>query len=205
MYCLDLREHGESPHTREMTFPLMAQDVERFAVEHEIPNLNLLGHSMGGKVAMHLAHIKPTLLNKLIVVDISPGTLEFSTEIPTYVDYMLEIKNQHLDPQTYLTQKIRDPSIVNFLQTNYKNGKCRLNLETIKTCLPKLNNEFKEFECNLECLFIRGNRSNYIPLGSPLLKQYFPNSRVVSLDAGHWVHAEKPLEFTQTALQFLNE
>src|SRR5215467_3259195 len=72
VYTVDLRNHGESPHSEFMSYPIMARDLREFFTEHEIPEANLLGHSMGGKVAMQVTTEHATQVNKLIVVDIAP-------------------------------------------------------------------------------------------------------------------------------------
>lgn len=72
VHLLDLRNHGRSPHSREMNYELMANDINEYCNGNHLKNIFLLGHSMGGKVAMQTAATFPDLVEKLIIVDISP-------------------------------------------------------------------------------------------------------------------------------------
>ena len=204
VYCLDLREHGESPHTDSMTLTNMANDLQLFLNDNQQKKVNLVGHSLGGKVAMRLAQTNPSLLNKLVVVDISPVPADFvfGGEIHRFVQYMLDIKKGNYDPKLYFEERISDSSIINFLMTNYKNGQLRINIDTIAKSIPILNSDHSDYQCSVETLFIKGTRSSYVKNDSDL-KKYFPNSKLIALDAGHWVHAEKPNEFASDVIQFL--
>src|SRR5687768_12491716 len=72
VFTVDLRNHGKSPHSDEHSFPAMVADLVEFFNEHQISKAHIIGHSMGGKVAMQFAITHPEMVLKLIVVDINP-------------------------------------------------------------------------------------------------------------------------------------
>ena len=78
-YLLDLRNHGRSPHSEEFDYKLLAEDVAEFLNDHNLKNVNLVGHSMGGKAAMYFAVSHADLLKKLVVVDIMNKNYDFSS------------------------------------------------------------------------------------------------------------------------------
>ncbi|KAL0948501.1 hypothetical protein HGRIS_011064 [Hohenbuehelia grisea] len=95
VYALDLRNQGYSPHASPMTYSAMAADVLHFCQSHDLKKISLLGHSMGGKVAMSFAlspHLPPDVLQNLVVVDIAPGSGKMSQEFITYVETMQRIE-----------------------------------------------------------------------------------------------------------------
>ncbi len=72
VYVIDLRNHGDSPHAQRMDYPTMAADVSALMDTHKIQSATILGHSLGGKVAMWLALTQPECVRQLIVIDIAP-------------------------------------------------------------------------------------------------------------------------------------
>ena len=185
-----------------MSWDMMATDVEQFLEDMKMENYDLMGHSMGGKVVMKLAAFRPELVGKMVVVDIQPGDDGFSRDIELYVQYMMDIRAKGLDARQYLQDRISERQVLEFLMTNYKDGKCILDLDEIYGGMKILKQGFGKFVVNIETLFIKGSKSNYIS-NPQVLKEYFPNSRLEILDTGHWVHSEKPLELTNLVQQFL--
>jgi pimeloyl-ACP methyl ester carboxylesterase len=189
-------------------------DIADFMSQNQYKNASLLGHSMGAKVAMTLALRQPILIEKLILVDMAPTVNPISSEIVEFFKYFREIERLNLDikqANEYLSQYVKNDSIRMFLMTNYKRigdrYGFRVNLTALEQSLPHLGSFEAGNEGNVfqkDSLFIRGSKSNYVPESSiPTIKQLFPKSKVVTLDAGHWVHFEQPKEFINQCVDFL--
>lgn len=212
VYVVDARNHGQSPHTDEFGYELMAQDLKDFIDQHNILNPFILGHSMGGKTAMLFALKNPDLLQKLIVVDIAPK--KYPIHHREILDALLsldfsEIKTRG-DADEALAKKIDNFAVRQFLLKNLywkeKNKLAfRFNLDVLNRDIEKIVQNFdtdNSFE--KPTMFIRGLKSEYI-LDSDFetINHYFPNHKMVSLNCGHWIHAEKPEEFYTNLINFI--
>lgn len=216
VYLIDLRNFGQSPHSDEWTYPAMAEDIYDLltsAEEHRIEKIILLGHSMGGKVAMQFASIHPEKLEKLIIVDIAPknypdNQFDFIEKLPSVP--LSEMKTRK-EAEAHLTAIIKDPATVQLLLKNIQwNGQGKLewkfNLKVIAENQDKIGKTFSlaEKPITTSTLFIRGEKSNYISDSDfPEIKKWFPNSELKIIEgAGHWVHADKPMEFASCVEKF---
>ncbi|KAI5122520.1 hypothetical protein M0805_005248 [Coniferiporia weirii] len=218
---LDLRNFGESPQREQMDYTTMATDIIHFCDKHSLKNVSLLGHSMGGKVAMTVA-LRPDLpkgmLSHLIIVDISPIRANLSSEFPRYVDGMLEIESEgsvksKKDAFNKLHEYEEDPLIRQFLLTNLEPTpegnpiKFRVPLRTVKNSLPDIGwfpYEAGEAAWDGPTLFVKGSKSNYIKLKHlDTMRQFFPKMRMETLEAGHWVHHERSKEFVDIISHFI--
>ncbi len=213
IYLVDLRNHGKSPHSDEWSLDSMSKDVYELISNHNLESPALLGHSMGGKVAMQLATEKPDLLSKLIVVDIAPkyypihhqDILKGLNAIP-----ISEI-DKRSDADKALADYVPQPGVRQFLLKNLtrtENGfKWKMNLKTITEKIENVGKEISgETQFLKPSLFIRGEKSDYV-LDSDisLINKYFPNNTIQSVNnAGHWVHAEKPEEVVNSIRSFLS-
>jgi len=203
----DLRNHGRSPHAPEHTYALMSEDVLGLFDQLQLdPETTLMGHSMGGKVAMRFALDHPQRLGKLIVVDIAPrfSDMEHQDSVITGLNAVplatLENRQQADDA---LAQYIRQVDTRQFLLKNlYRRDDnsfaWRPNLAVLTAGMAHVGEEITAAQPFLKpALFIRGGLSDYINADDKLhgIPALFPNSQVETiLDAGHWVHAEKPEE-----------
>ncbi|KAI9454708.1 alpha/beta-hydrolase [Russula earlei] len=201
IYTLDLRNHGLSPHARPMHYEIMATDVLHFLRSHSLSNVSLLGHSMGGKVAMAVA-LSPELptgaLEHLIVADIAPSRAALSTEFQGYVDAMNKIErhkvNSRREAQEVLAPYEPDPVTRAFLLTNLDTTsqpfKFRIPLDIIESSVPDLGGfpyQPGERSWPGNTLFVKGAKSKYINKNNiPITKEFFPNMSLETLDAGHW-------------------
>ncbi|THG99885.1 hypothetical protein EW145_g7176 [Phellinidium pouzarii] len=220
---LDLRNFGESPQSEQMDYATMASDVIHFCDKHSLKNISLLGHSMGGKVAMTVA-LKPDLpkglLSNLIVADISPIRANLSSEFPRYVDGMIKIeRNGSIKSKKEAFDKLyeyeKNSLIRHFLLTNLDPThegepiKFRVPLQTVKTALPDIGwfpYEPGEASWGGPTLFVKGSKSNYIKLKHlDVMKSFFPIMEMETLEAGHWIHYERSKEFVAVIKQFLGE
>lgn len=212
IHLLDQRNHGRSPHTEEMNYEAMAGDVVHYCEKQGLKDIILLGHSMGGKVAMHMAATNPELLHKLIIVDISPKYY------PPHHDEILEgltaLDNETFtsrgDAEDFLAKFIKNAGVRLFLLKNLYRKKdklsLRLNLKVLKDNIEKVGEPLTTgFKYEGPTLFIKGSLSNYITKeDEPLIHLHFPNAEIHSIPgAGHWVHAEKMNEFYDAVMQFI--
>ncbi|KAI0044287.1 alpha/beta-hydrolase [Auriscalpium vulgare] len=218
VYALDLRNHGTSPHVEPMTYEAMASDVLHFCEKHSLTNVSLLGHSMGGKVAMAVAlspSLPQDLLAHLIVADIAPSRGSLSSEFQGYVEAMNKIEASRVssrkEAQEILAPYEDDAMTRAFLLTNIDAKlnplKFQVPLHIIGPAIRDIGwfpHEPQDATWNGKTLFIKGSKSNYINKNNlPLAKQFFPNMSIEILEAGHWVHAEKPNEFRKMVTDFV--
>lgn len=213
VYLVDQRNHGLSPHSEEFNYSLLVEDLHEFIQDHNLNNPILIGHSMGGKTAMNFAVKYPTLLSRLIVVDIVPKSY------PVHHDHILEglhavdlaSLSTRIQADTILGNHISEPDVRQFLLKNlYRTteGKFawRVNLSAIDTHIEEIG-EGMQYKGTYTgpTQFIKGARSKYYAEGDELLiKSIFPRAEIKILDTGHWVQAEKPIEFSAAVLEFLN-
>jgi len=204
---VDLRNHGRSFHSPEHSYALMAQDVLALFDHLQLgADTTLLGHSMGGKVAMRLALDHPARLARLVVVDISPRFSDMQHQDDVLAGLhavnLASISNRQ-EADAALAQHIHNVGTRQFLLKNlYRKDDnsfaWRINLDVLNAQLPAIGEATEGVVPFLKpTLFIRGGNSDYITTDDKLhgIPALFPNSEVATVvDAGHWVHAEKPEE-----------
>lgn len=213
VHLIDQRNHGRSFHSDEFDYELMVEDLSNYITHHQLENVHLLGHSMGGKTVMLFAVEYPELVDKLIVADISPrmypphhddilralNSIDFSVQnTRKLVDEKLSALIPEFGVRQFLMKNIywREKGILDF----------RFNLESLTenndevgVALPS----FTVFEG--ETLFLKGENSGYISANEePIIKAHFPNAKIISIkNAGHWLHAENPKDFLEAIVEFL--
>ena len=209
---IDLRNHGASPWHDTMDYIAMADDVKQFIEQHQLENPIVLGHSMGGKVAMVLAVRYPTLVKALIVVDIAPVTTDtrHTSVVRALGNLNLLAVRSRRDAAAALSYDIPDASLRQFLLQNLIRRETgyawRINLRALADNITLL----ADFPVLPGCysgptLFVRGGDSNYVEIKhEPVIRQMFPASVIRTIArAGHWLHAEKPREFLHELERFL--
>lgn len=202
VHSMDLRNHGTSAHRAQMDYPSMAADVVASCQHLGIEKTHLLGHSMGGKVAMQISQQTPPLLDKLVVVDIAPKAYP-----PNHSDVLAGLSSldtEHLPSRrsadALLSGFVDDAGVRAFLLKNLyrtEDGsyRLRLNLAAIKNSYPAIAADIQgESAFDGPTLFIKGANSDYLQRDdTAVVLQRFPNARLkVVGGAGHWPHAEKP-------------
>jgi pimeloyl-ACP methyl ester carboxylesterase len=210
----DARNHGRSPHSDEFDYQVMTNDVAEFIQQQHLASVSLIGHSMGGKTAMLAALQHPELIDKLIVVDIAPRAYppehELIFEALNSIDLSAMVRR--IDIETKLAQHISDAATVQLLMKNLtrdEQGKFRwkMNLPVIQKNYESINNSLLSQQTRFEkpALFIRGEHSEYILMEDlKPIAELFPRAELVTIkNAAHWVHADAPDDFAQTALEFL--
>jgi esterase len=214
VFALDLRNHGRSPWADTMSFEEMADDVSAFIGRHDLGPAALIGHSLGGKVAMRLALTRGGLVERLLVVDVAP--VAYAHSFGPFVAAMQQVDlaavHQRADAEAQLERRIPEVGFRNFLLQNLirTNGgyAWRVNLEALAANMPDLLG-FPALPDGAvyrgPTLFVAGGRSSYIkPEHRPLIERLFPGAEHGVIEgAGHWVHAERPAEFLDRVRAFL--
>ncbi len=215
VYIPDQRNHGRSPHSDEFNYKVLSEDLNDFIELHSIKNPVIIGHSMGGRVAMNLALHYPEKISKLIIVDI--GIKEYAVNYTEIIDVLSEVEirstisRQEIEKQ--LSLKIPDQQIIQLILKNLKRGddnqfEWKFNIIGIK---ENLNSIFESLYCKLsftgQTLFICGELSDYIKDNDiPEIKELFPTANFKKISgASHWVHADNPKEFTEVVLKFIEK
>lgn len=208
---VDLRNHGRSDWSDDFSYEIMTDDVLELCNDLGLEELILVGHSMGGKVAMHVAAKNEDLLEKLVIVDM--GTKEY----PMHHDHILEGINAvtldnvsaRSEAEKQMEPFIESEGIKQFLLKNLywkEKGQLswRMNVQVLEREMAKILGAFQADEILTPTLFIRGAMSNYI-LDKDIssLELQFPDIEMETIEnAGHWVHAEAPNEFLEALLGF---
>ena len=216
VFIPDQRNHGQSPHDPAFNYFALCADLYDFIEEHEIEDPIILGHSMGGKVAMHFALENPDMLKALIVADISMRTYNRRYRHLDMIDAMLNViftdAKTREDIEMQLKPHINDPRTRLFAMKNlYRRERggqfaWRLNLEAINLNMDEV---FEGIESkNLfakPTLFIRGGNSDYVKYEDfDQIYRNFPRADIKTIEGtGHWLHAEKPGEFYEIVNEFL--
>lgn len=211
---VDLPDHGLSPRTLQFSYQKYAQRVVDTIDHLELEQPVLLGHSMGGKVAMHIALHHPDKLSKLIIADIAPVTYSprHDNVLAGLQAVQLDKLNSRKDAETMMATHIVDPGVIQFLLRSLaKNDRdqfeWRFNLELLLRDYSLLSEGISHpqpFE--KPTLFIKGGASNYITQDHrATINGLFPQaSAKIMQGCGHWLHAEKPAIFSKLVSDFIN-
>jgi esterase len=216
---VDLPNHGESAWTDHFSYPKMAGQVaELLQVEGKGDPCAVVGHSMGGKVAMTVALLHPELMERLVVVDVSPIRTQEITDFDTFVRGMraidLDTLTDRSDADNQLAPYVSDPSIRSFLLQNLRRDdstvegwRWRMNLEMLGDHLSEMGDwpELHAQPYNGPVLWVAGATSPYVqPEYAAAMRSLFPRAQLVTIKgAGHWVHSEQPQVFIAILRRFL--
>lgn len=218
VYALDMRNHGASPHAENMNYQLMARDVLEFMDDHHIKSAHILGHSMGGKVAMQLALMAPERVMRLVIADVAPvhyggerGEHDEIFEGLCAID--LDALSSRADADVQLAHYVDDEVVRQFLLSNLirsesGNFRWRINLPVLKASYAVLREApVADTPYADDVLFVRGDLSDYLlPEYRDQVLALFPKANVKTIaQTGHWLHAEKPDTFYRIVADFLRE
>lgn len=204
--ALDLRNHGASPHAGDMGYATMAADVRETLEALGALPCRLVGHSMGGKVAMMLALTQPAAVDRLVVADIAPVSYP-----PRLRGYVAAMRDVELAPgltraaaDAALTGAVAEAAVRGFLLQSLVPGaqpRWKLGLAEIAAAMPEIEGWEAPAAARYAgpTLFVAGGRSNYIRAEHRgAIRALFPAARFVTLRrAGHWLHADDPEGFLE--------
>ena len=215
VYLVDQRNHGQSPHSDEFSYPIMAEDLKELMDDLNLDSAILLGHSMGGKTVMEFSMNYPEKVENLIVVDIAPVAYEVHhyTIIEALKSVPLESVSSRKEAESYLSKYISDFGTKQFLLKNlyWENKESlawRFNLRVLSdSIVPISEYAIKEGVFEGSTLFVSGSKSDYVTSDYlPRIQSKFPSSTLEVIEgAGHWVHAEKMKEFSLVIENYLGE
>ncbi|MCR1794324.1 MULTISPECIES: alpha/beta fold hydrolase [unclassified Leptospira] len=214
VYSLDLRNHGDSPHSSEHSLSVMAEDIKEFLEDHGLEKVILLGHSMGGLVAMTFTLRYPEKVEDLIIQDIAPRDYDFKYEgeLTLLRTDLSSFKNrQEIDSAT--SQFVTNPFIRNFLLMNLdraESGQYRwkLNVDAISRSKNMFRSEFsgRLNQYSGKVIFIIGGDSEYFHTSDKIVcLEYFPNAMFETIPGGdHYIHFTKAEEFRKILASFMD-
>lgn len=218
-YCVtsvDVRNHGDSFHANSMQYPELAQDIINLLDHLHIDTCLLLGHSMGGKIAIQVALTQPERISKLIVADIAPVSYppHHSQIIAGLQAIDLSLVTKRKDADKQLAAYVDNVAIRQFLLRNLainSQGKFafKCSIANISLCYPQIM-KANELPINKmpyqgQTLFIKGGDSDYIlPEHKEAITALLPNAKAKIIQGtGHWLHAEKSIAFNKVIADFI--
>jgi pimeloyl-ACP methyl ester carboxylesterase len=213
----DLRNHGASPHTETHTYDDMVGDIVHFFLDTQTENAYLIGHSMGGKVAMRFAAENPEKVNRLMVVDIAPRNYMSENQHSKHIlqhERILELlQNPDLNQygsrkelDDFFLSKIKEQDVRQLLMKNIRRNsdghfEWKINASLLRDSFPSMVSETDAawFDGRIPILaypvdFVRGLDSEYVSDDDwQTIKKIYPEARLTDIEqAGHWLHAEQP-------------
>ena len=214
-HLVDQRNHGRSPHARDMTYPALAGDVLGYQDAHRIDRAGLIGHSMGGKTAMTLALTAPERVDWLIVADIAPARSpgDHRPILDALRSLPIDTLATRAAADAALAPAIPDLALRQFLLQNLvfddNRRRWRIDLEAIADALPNLTDfpsTAPDAVYNGPTVFLRGAQSNYVASRhEPKIRALFPAATIATIsEAGHWLHAEQPAAVTARIGDFID-
>lgn len=213
VFCLDLRNHGESPWSDVMTYDAMAADISHFIKTHTGGKADIIGHSMGGKAAMMTALAHPEQVGKLCIVDIAPTPSPGGFK--TYADIMLSAPvsaaKSRSEIEKYISTVVPEQGTRAFLVQNLEKAEEAFRWRPNVSVIAEAMEDIMQFPTRVlghsfmgKTLFIGGGQSDYIrPEHHGAIEAFFPKASIdVIPGAGHWVHAENTPLFLQKVRAF---
>jgi pimeloyl-ACP methyl ester carboxylesterase len=213
VWLLDMRNHGRSFHSEEMNYEVMVEDVHEFMKSNQLAHAHLIGHSMGGKVAMNFALTYPELVNDLIIIDIGPKKYEGDHQVilKTMKDISLNDFSERSEIEEKISEKIHSQKIVQLMMKNLGRDQntffWKPNVEVILKNYRLLMDTMPKHQIfNGKTVFIKGENSDYIELDElEDFRKYFSEAQMMIVpNSGHWVHADQPKVFLQLLFKILN-
>jgi pimeloyl-ACP methyl ester carboxylesterase len=212
-YILDMRNHGRSPHSHDLTYDDMVEDVYEFLTDFRLRTASFIGHSMGGMVAMKFAFEYSHRVEKLVIVDIAPRSypplhqniLEGLKSIPIDKINVRSEANEILKKYV-VSNKTRQFLLKNLYRKDDNTYAWRVNLDALSNHTSDIELGIsQDFIYEKPTLFIRGGKSDYIlPEDEQQIMTLFPNATIIEIpNASHWVHAERPDDFLKVLENFL--
>jgi len=210
---IDVRNHGKSPHFDSMSYPEMVADIFNVADHLEVETFSIIGHSMGGKIAMGCALTNPDRINSLVIADIAPVCYPDKHSEVFNSLLLLDLKKikNRLQASEQLSRYIDSPDVRQFLLKSLQKKdnvfEFAFNLTALAHNYEYIRGwPFSNKKYTKSTLFIKGGSSDYIlPEHQKLIMGQFPNAQAkIIANTGHWLHAEKAKTFNRLVMQFFN-
>lgn len=211
VFTIDLRNHGNSPHSDEHRLQDMILDINEFIEDHHLNNVILMGHSMGGLVAMGVSLDYQDKIDRLIVVDIAPKIYppHHQKEFEVLKTDVSKFQTRN-EIEEYLSKIHPNPEIVKFLMMNLEKDsygyRWKINAKALeKGIYLQEIQEFNHKHFDKHTLFIKAKDSNYITSEDYfLIKTFFPNATIIELEGNHWIHYSNTKSFISNIIKFIN-
>ncbi len=213
VFAVDQRNHGRSPHSEDVSFEAMAGDLREFMGDHGLAQAHVLGHSMGGKVAMQFALLHPEMVDRLVVVDVAPRAYpaRHARALEALLALALSAFERRDALDTALAADVPEAEVRRFLLKNVTrdaDGRLswRANVRGLWANYERLTVAVTAAQpCWKPALFVLGEKSDYVtPADMSAIRQIFPPARFCTIaGAGHWVHADSPEELLREVADFL--
>ncbi|NNH00191.1 alpha/beta fold hydrolase [Acinetobacter sp. ANC 5414] len=207
---IDVRNHGQSAHSLEMNYAVMAQDILETLDALNIQKFSVIGHSMGGKIAMQLANSAGERLEQLVVLDMAPFAYQESHHDQIF-KALFAVQNAQIESRQQAMQimreYLREEMVIQFLMKSFNKGQWLFNIEALFNHYPDIIDWDVIQPWQKEALFIRGGKSAYISKNEHFaaIQQQFPHAKIVVIEeAGHWLHAEKTQQVIDEMNKYLN-
>ncbi len=211
---VDLRNHGQSPHDSAHSYQLMADDMVKLIENLGLSKVDIIGHSMGGKVVLKLLNTHPEKINKAIVIDIAPWhyPIHHREILDALLSIDLTIIRTRKEAESALAENIKDQGTLFFLLKNLywkapEQLAWRFNLQTLTQQIEMIGEEtWPEKIIATPILFVRAENSNYIdPYRMNEILKWFPNAELTEIkNSGHWVHADQPAALLEVVDGFIS-
>jgi esterase len=219
VYLIDQRNHGLSPHDPVFNYEVMTLDLFEFYSDRSLEKASIIGHSMGGKVAMNFAFQYPAKVEKLIIIDIALRSYLYSPQIADHqkiIEALSSLDIIHVSSRaeidTQLAHKIPQPPLRQFLLKNLKRKENNgfywgLNILALQDNMTELLQKVDSGDSPFKgpVLVVSGKNSGYINQVDRIeFSKVFPDPRFEEFNTGHWVHSEQPDTLINLFLEFLS-
>jgi esterase len=211
--AMDARNHGASPHASGMSYPVLAADVLETLDALDVECAAIIGHSMGGKIAMTVALAAPERVGRLLVADIAPVPYQHENESVATAMLAISLRSglTRAEAEAALAEAVPIPAVRTFLIQNLQFGaepRWRIGLDEIAAAIADLEGwEGVTSTYPGPTLFVSGAQSDFVlPEHRPVIRALFPAARFVAVkNAGHWLHADNPAGFLSVVEAFLHD
>ncbi len=207
---IDVRNHGLSGHSSDINYQLMAEDVLETLSSLNVHKFVVVGHSMGGKIAMKLADLAREQTEKLVVLDITPiqyHEIHHAEIFKALFAVQQENVASRLEAAKIMRKYLHEEMVIQFLLKSFNKGQWLFNVQALFDHYPDIMAWEKVEKINRPALFLRGGDSFYIskPEHFAAINEQFSQAKIEVIEnTGHWLHGEKPDEVIKYMQAFVN-
>lgn len=208
---VDVRNHGRSPRSGQVSYQDMAQDILDSLDHLGLDRFSVVGHSMGGKIAMTLASKAATRLDKLVVLDMAPYAYQ-ENHHDTIFQALFAVQQAQVATRKQATeimqQYIQENMVIQFLLKSWSQGQWLFNVDALHAHYADILSWQNQAAWPKPALFVRGGRSSYVTQDVQVaaVHSQFPQAQIETIDsAGHWLHAEQPAQVIALIQAYMNQ